>query len=197
MKQLSVAVLFLLGCGAMDLPLDWKKPCGGHVTAALSSVTLASDCGGAAAKQNGAGFAEDSAAPCAPGAANCQNYCRQSSMQLQLATNAVSDSRIEIRAVRLIDPNTGAVVETLTHREPQQWQEDRYVAWTEVLKAQSTVKATYKLSATTKAFGFSSGVNDSSRFAGPSKYRVEVDVAVDGVVRTLSIEASREPEVVT
>ncbi len=193
MKRLSLAVVILLGCGGINLSPDWQKPCGGHVTAALSSVTLASDC--RTAKQ-GAGLAGDQAAPCAANATDCFAYCRQSSMQLQLSSTAVASAKIEIRAVRLIDPATGKVLEQLTHRDPQQWSGDQYVDWSEVLSSMATLKATYKLSASQQISGYSSDA--SSRLSGPgSKYRVEVDIAVDGELRTLSIEASREPEVVT
>lgn len=187
MKRLAIAVLFVLGCGG-QIP-DWQKPCGGHVTAALSSVTLANDCG---SKQSGA-FSD--AAPCAPGVA-CESGCRQSSMQLQFESTALTDSRIEIRQVRVIDPATGKVLETLTHRDPRKWNTESYVTWDEVLGKQSTVRAMYKLSAPTKA-SHATGVAADSRFAGSSNYTIEVDVAVDGVVRTLSIVASREPDFVT
>ena len=187
MKRLSIAVLFALACGG-GLPPDWQKPCGGHVTAALSSVTLASDC----RAKSGAGAA-DIAGACAPNSEACQAYCRQSSMQLQFASTALTASKIEIRAVRLIDPVTNKVIETLSHREPQQWSGDKYVDWNQSLSANSTIKATYKLSASGQISGYSS----DARYGGASKYRVEVDVAVDGELRTLTIEASREPEVVT
>ena len=117
-------------------------------------------------------------------------------MQLQLSSTAVTAAKIEIRAVRLIDPATGKVLEQLTHREPQQWSGDQYVDWSEVLSPRATLKATYKLSAAQQISGYYSDA--SSRLSGPgSKYRVEVDIAVDGELRTLSIDASREPEVVT
>ena len=109
----------------------------------------------------------------------------------------MNTAKIEIRGVRLIDPATGKVLEQLMHREPQMWSGDQYVDWSELLSGLSTLKATYKLSASERISGYSS--SDSSRLFGGTtpKYIVEVDVAVDGDVRTLTIEASREPEVVT
>ena len=186
MKRLSIAAILLLACG-INLPPEWTKPCGGHVTAALSSVTLADDCQPA---QPGKPAESDRA--CEPGFAGCPSYCRQSSMQLQFGSTAIGDAKIEIRAVRLIDPATNKVIQTLSHREPKRWLTDHYAVWSEVLPANSTVKATYKLSGASQAIG-----NYSGRLSGGTQYRVEVDVAVDGEVRTLSISASREPEVVT
>ena len=188
MKRLSVAVLFALACGGTHLPPDWKKSCGGHVVAALSSVTLANDCA-ADIKAAGPGFAGD-AAPCAPGTI-CPSFCRQSSMQLQFASTAATASKIEILAVRVMDPTHYKVLESLSHREARQWSTDTYVAWDELLAPNATVKATYKLSAPNFA-SYASG-----RLAYGQTYRVEVDLTVDGVLRTLQVDAQREPEVAT
>lgn len=176
-SALPFALLFILACGP-GLPPHWNKPCGGRVTAALSSVTLADDC----SAQAGAAAPESDFTDCAS---------RQSSMQLQFASSAKANAKIEIRAVRLIDPATGKIIENLRHRDAQQWSLDRYLGWDETLRGGTTVKATYKLSAPG-----SSGARMTG-FGIASKHLVEVDVAVDGELRTLSIEASREPDVVT
>ncbi len=187
MKRLSVAVLFALACGGTHLPPDWKKSGGGHVVAALSSVTLADDCG-ANIKAAGADMA-----PCAAGTI-CPSFCRQSSMQLQFASTAATASKIEILAVRVIDPTNYKVLESLSHREARQWSSEQYVAWDELLAPNATVKATDKLSALPRGLN---AFSDTSRIGSQTKYLIEVDVAVDGEPRTLSIEASREPDIVT
>lgn len=188
MKRLSVAVLFVLACGG-NLPPDWHQPRGGVVTAALSSVTLGDDCNLAKTAP-----AESDQAPCyGTGVRACQNYCRQSSMQLEFGSTAEHAAQIEIRAVRLIDPSTGKVLANLKHRDPQQWIKDQYVTWDESLPGLTKIKATYKLSAFSPANAL---LGHDSRFAAHS-YRVEVDVAVNDEVRTLTIEASIEPPVVT
>lgn len=181
-QKLTLAALVLLACG----PNFPDQPCGAkHVTASLSSVTLASDCGGGAK-----GVAADAA--CADGFA-CPSLCRQSSMQLAFGSLATHPANIEIRAVRLIDPSSKKVLQTLTSREPQQWSADKYLAWDELLAPGATVKATYKLSAPT--FYYPAALTDGRSAYQP--YRVEVDVAIDGEVRTLQADATREPEVAT
>ena len=171
-KQISVAALILFSCG----PQPEGKCGGGYVAASLSSVTLGSDCGSSGAVAPDSKFGQ-----CAEGGP-C-GLCRQSSMHLAFASLSRDASNIEIRAVRLIDPMTGAI-ETLTSRQPEQWSVDKYIAWNEILLAGSTLKVTYKLSA--------------PQYLGTgSAYKVEVDVAIDGEIRTLKAEATREPEVAT
>lgn len=183
-NKLTFAALIILGCG--PIPLIQPQPCGaGHVEASLSSVTLANDCGGGAAE------AKDAAAPGACLAESpCPSLCRQSSMQLAFASSSLSDTNIEIRAVRLIEPSTKKVLQTLSSRSPQQWSGDAYIFWNEILPAGQGLKATYKLSAPSYHWA------SDARF-GLQKFIVEVDVAIDGEVRTLQGEATREPEVAT
>lgn len=181
---LRSAALVFLACGPMP---EIQRPCGSpHVVASLSSVTLASDC-----NQVAKGVA-DSAGACAAGFA-CPSLCRQSSMQLSFGSSSPTAAKIEIRAVRMMDSKTHKLLQTLTSREPQQWSADKYLAWDEILPAGAGLKATYKLSAPT----YNYPVADSDARFGYSTYSIEVDVAIDGDMRTLQAEATREPEVAT
>lgn len=179
-KNLAFASLILVACGPLDI-----QPCGGPhaVVASLSAVTLANDCGG------GARAAADVAGACLEGTP-CPSLCRQSSMQLSFGSQQQTPAKVEIRAVRLMDKTTGKLLQTLSSREPQMWTADQYVAWDQLIPAEGGLKATYKLSA--PAYNWAS----DARF-GYQTYRVEVDVAIDGQVRTLQAEATREPEVAT
>lgn len=185
--SLSVACIAFAACG-IDLVHPTK--CGGpgpSATASLSSVTLAQDCGSAAAPAEKADFA---AGACLAGTP-CPSFCRQSSMQLQFS--AFEKSEVSILDVRLIDPKTGQVLERLKSREPQQWSGDAYISWDQVLQPTVVLKASYKLSAPSYNYP---GAGDS-RFGYASKYTVEVDVLINGELHTVTGEATREPEVVT
>jgi len=179
-KHLSIAALVFLSCG----PLTELERChSGQVVASLSSVTLASDCG-AQAK----GAADFAAGACAEGTP-CPSLCRQSSMQLSFVSTGPGVASVEIRAVRLFDSNR-KLLQTLTSREPQHWSADQYLAWNQQVLGGETVKATYKLSAPTYYYG-------ADARSSYQAYTVEVDVAIDGEVRTLQTQATREPEVAT
>jgi hypothetical protein len=177
--------LLVLACGGTDH--DCFPVPDGVVTATLSSVTLAQDCGAnAGAPRAESGISADQAQCLTE---PCPSLCRQSSMQLAFGNTGVDAARIEIKEVRLLNANTGAVLERLSHREPTHWVVEQYVPWDEKL-APGELKASYKLSAPTYSYG-------TARLAWDQRFKVEVDVAVDGTVRTLTIEATREPEVVT
>lgn len=176
------AVLLLaLGCGAHTTPR-----CEGEVTAVLSSVTLARDCPDATASA----LSDESQGRCMTDF--CPSLCRQTSMQLSFDSTATTPAKVEIRAVRLLNFDTRAVIDNLSWREPTVWRVDKYVTWDEQVPRGESLKTSYKLS-DPKYFGTQS---DSS-LAVSYKYIVEVDVAIDGEVRTLAIEAQREPEVAT
>lgn len=178
--------LLVLACGG-GRDTDCFPVPEGVVTATLSSVTLAQDCG--ANKAAGAPAEADYVAGACLVDTDCPSLCRQSSMQLAFGNTGPNAAQIQIKEVRLLDINTRAVLERLSHREPTQWKVDQYLAWDEKL-VPGDLKASYKLSAPSYSYG-------SARLAWDQKFIVEVDVAVDGAVRTLTIEATREPEVVT
>ena len=185
-KLVSFAALIVLACGPN---FQQPPPCGGphEVLASLSSVTLASDC----ASPEPRGVADSAAGACAEGYA-CASLCRQSSMQLSFTSLSPANAAVAILAVRLMDPTTHALLQTLTSRDPRQWKADQYVIWDEQVPAGVELKTTYKLSAPT----FNYAADSDGRF-GYRPYSVEVDVAIDGIVRTLQAEATREPEVAT
>ncbi len=173
-----LAVCLFAACGAPT-----PVPCGANfVDASLSSATLANDC------PNASPAAKDAAGICLSDP--CPSLCRQTSIQLAFVSHDSMAATIEILAVRLVDPATGKVLDTLKSREPQRWSGEQYVAWDQQLAPGAALKATYKLSAPTYA-------SDANSRLYEKTYRVEVDVSIDGGVRTLTVDAQREPEVVT
>ena len=185
-KLLSAAVLSvsLASCG-LDLPGKCGAP-GPHSTAVLAAVTLANDCGSA----------KEAAAPSADFAGACLagvpcGLCRQSSMQLQLT--AFGRAVVKIQDVRLIDAKTGAVIEHLKPRDPQQWDGAQYVSWDETLVPTVVTKVSYKLSAP----NYQLAADANGRFGYQTLYKVEMDVLIGDELHTVTGEATREPEVVT
>ena len=177
-KKLTALTMLFLACG----PLVNPPPCeSGEVAATLSSVTLAHNCPDAK-------VAQADRAICAT-EQDCDGLCRQTSMQLAFKSAKGSAAKVEILDVRLLDIDTRQVLEHLSHREPSQWSVDKYMSWNETVPAGASLQTSYKLSAP--------NFNSQSSLAALQKYIVEVDVAIDGDVRTLSIEATREPEVAT
>ncbi len=176
----ALTILFVVGCGGPSIRTF------NHIGASLASVTLANDCPNAPKVS-----ADFVAGACAPDS-NCF-LCRQSSMQLAFTSSPTSPTRaakVEIRAVRLLDGETKRVLQTLTAREPQKWADEKYVAWDQIVPASGELKASYKLSAPSFSY-------DTDARLGYRKYIVEVDVAIDEEIRTLQVEATREPEVST
>ena len=187
MKALRSLFLLVLACGPLSGNPTWEKPCGGDVTVSVSAITLGDDCGGTSAALR--------AGDCAPVAegGNCGFACRESSVQLDIVSTAHSVSRFEVRAVRLYNKETGALVDVLTASGAKQWLNNQYTSWNEQVAPSSTVKASYKLSTPT----YGSGATDA-RFGFSTTYKTQVDVAIDGEVRTLAgPDAHREPEVAT
>jgi hypothetical protein len=183
---MAMVGLLVLACGGGKDHDCFPVP-DGVVTATLSSVTLAQDCG--TPRPAGVSAESDIAAGACLVDTDCPSMCRQSSMQLSFENTGPNAAQIQIKEVRLLDLNTRAVLERLSHREPTQWKVDQYLSWDEKL-VPGELKASYKLSAPSYSYG-------TARLAWDQKFIVEVDVAVDGTVRTLTIEATREPEVVT
>lgn len=189
-KKLVVLLMLAMGCNPLIVNnnADGGPGCDtGEVRATLSSVTLAQDCPDPDPQMK----TDFVSGACAQDGV-CPSLCRQSSMQLSFDSSQLTPAKIDIRAVRVLDVNTRQVLDTLSHRLPTQWKIDKYVTWDETVPAEVALKTSYKLSAPKyDTFG------EASRLAYPQTFIVEVDVAIDGVVQTLSIEAQREPEVVT
>ncbi len=184
MKKLGALLLLALACGPISQNPVWTKPCGGDVKVSVSAITLGDPCGGSGAQAlRDSEFADCAGAGCG---------CRQSSLQLDVVSTAHSPANLEVRAVRLYDSRTGALVDTLTPSNPRRWLNNQYSPWNGQVAPNTTEKAMYDLSAPT--YGGSSYL----RIGAPTVYKTEVDVAVDGELRTLTgPDAQREPEVVT
>lgn len=193
MKALRSLFLLFLACGPISSNPTWEKPCGGSVVVSVSAITLGDDCGSGGAALREAG----DCAPTSDGT-GCGFACRQSSVQLDIVSTAHTVSAFEVRAVRLYDKSTGVLVDTLSASEPKQWVNNQYAPWNQQIAPASAVKATYKLSTPNYYGGTSSGVAPDGRFGFSTTYTTQVDVAVDGEVRTLAgPEAHREPDVTT
>lgn len=157
------------------------------MTVNVSAITLGDDCGSGSAALREAG-------DCAEG--NCRFSCRQSSVQLDIVSTAHTPSSFEVRAVRLYDKSTGALVDTLSASGPKQWLNNQYQPWNEQIAPASTVKATYQLS--TPTYGAGSLFGGIGANGVNTTYATQVDVAVDGELRTLAgPDAHREPDVAT
>jgi hypothetical protein len=187
MKKLGSLFLLALACGPISQNPVWTKPCGGDVRVSVSAITLGDPCG-----SSGAPALRDSEfADCAVGGCGC----RQSSLQLDVVSTAHTPANIVVRAVRLYDSKTGALVDTLSASNARQWLNNQYSPWNQQVAPTSTVKAMYDLSAPTYGAG-AAPTGRSSYYS--TTYKTEVDVEVDGELRTLTgPDAQREPEVVT
>ncbi len=190
-QLLLLPSLLVLACGPLAVYEEQAIKCGGpHVVASLASVTLADDCLNKASEDPAFAFGRPAAGACEAADSNCLSLCRQTSMQLAFGSSATHDVKIDIKEVRLLEPSTRKLLDTLTSREPRRWSGESYQAWDEIILSNQGVKASYKLSA------------PGYHWASDARYRlqtyiVEVDVLVDGELRTLSVEATREPEVAT
>jgi len=172
----------LAGCGE---PALGPGPAGLTVSASLSAVSLADDCD---ARGAGADFA-----PCESGD-NCPSLCQQSNLQIELSSDdgGTSSVSFEVIAVRVLGSTTRNPVDTLVARDPERWVANNYVVWDQKIAPSSILKVSYRLSAA----DFSTETEDASLVA--ETYLVEVDVRIDGVLRTLSLDGvTREPDVAT
>ena len=192
MKALRSLFLLFLACGPISTNPIWEKPCGGSVVVSVSAITLGDDCGSGSAALREEG-------DCAPSAhGGCGFTCRQSSVQLDIVSTAHTVSNFEVRAVRLYNKSTGVLVDTLSASDAKQWVNNQYAPWNQQISPASAVKATYKLSTPNYYGGTSSGAAPDGRFGLSTTYTTQVDVAIDGEVRTLAgPEAHREPDVAT
>ncbi len=156
------------------------------VDVSIASVALADDCGSAGL----IGGAER----CAPDVP-CPDLCQQSSLQLRIvASDDGVEVPFEIVSVRVIDPETGGS-STLTTRNPRLFV-DGYTAWDETIAPSDELDVSYETSAPDWG-AISSGADSDDRFGWGHAYDIEVRVRVDGVERTLTAEAMREPEIAT
>jgi len=151
------------------------------LTAEVSAVSLADDCGG-----SGAGLV---AADCAEGV-DCSLPCQQTSMQMSFGSDGPAEAvAVKILEVRLFTAGTGDLVDTLSARAPARWVENAYQSWDEQLPPGADTMAKYDLSAPNWA-------EIDSAF--DARFYIEVDVEIDGTVITIkSRELSREPQIVT
>lgn len=180
-------VVALAGCGNDGLGIG-PKPM--MVQASLSGVTLAYDCGVRG------GASQEDAAPCQTGFA-CPDACQQSNLQLALTSTAgTGQAKIVVVAVRIVDPGTGKLLDEVSSREPRKWLSDTYQTWDELVSPSASLTVSYKLSA--PDWPAIESQTTASRLGPGPVYRIEVELLVDGVSRTIKLEGvTREPEVAT
>ncbi|MBN8613092.1 MAG: hypothetical protein J0L92_21050 [Deltaproteobacteria bacterium] len=153
-----------------------------EVDVSIASVSLADDCGSAGLI---GGERCDSSGP-------CPDLCQQSSLQLHIEASAEgSEVPFEIVSVRVIDPETGGS-SSLTARNPRVFV-DGYTAWDETIAPSDALDVSYD----TSAPDWGAIHESADSFGWGQTYDVEVRVRVDGVERTLTAEAMREPEIAT
>lgn len=159
-----------------------------EVAATISSATLADDCAERAAEP---GLI---AGDCAEGFAEC-GFCRQTTVYLQLEAGE-GDGAVpfEVLEIRLIDLESGSVVDTLSASSPEIYGDDVYQPWDATIEAGQILDVRYPTSAPDWA---SIGGGDAWSTHG-MEFRIEMRVRVDGVERTLQFApATREAEIVT
>jgi hypothetical protein len=195
----AVASLFLSACfNSNDPPAEPPE-----VTAAITTVVLAGDCGGPTGGDGGGGDrsgdryahpgpGEDEApgAPCPP---DICVPCQQSFLFITFEAgegNTAVD--LSIDAVRMRDVATGAEVDALGAYLPQRFLEGGGIRpWDERIRPFDEVNASYQLTAPDWA-GIGGG-DEMATFG--MTFRVEADVAVDGVpaLTAQSADVSRLP----
>jgi len=153
-----------------------------EVDVSIASVTLGDDCG-SAGLIGGARCSSD---------APCPSLCQQSSLQLRIeASDEGSEVPFEIVSVRVIDPETGGS-STISTRNPRVFV-DGYSAWDETIAPSDALDVSYD----TSAPDWGAIQESADSFGWGQTYDVEVRVRVDGVERTLTAEAMREPDIAT
>lgn len=169
-----------------------------QVEVSVASVQLLQDCPDpepAAAKPSPAQAKrrapsdEEIAAGDAPEGFAPRMDCTQSTLQLAFTSKAQQAVPIEINEIRIRLASGGETLSTIEARAPTVWTDSKYEPWDESVSAGASVKASYKIGtpdwgAVEKALGKSS--------FGPT-YVLEIDVAVDGVERTRTIESAKVP----
>jgi hypothetical protein len=178
---------------------------------AISSVTMVQDCPDPTARPSLApGGTASTPKPAAParraemaagasslrGGPGFKQPCTQSTMQLAFSEHTGADAKVVIKAVRLVRPDTGAVLATLNARGPTAWNESgSYTDWDERLTTAAELKASYKL-AVPDWNAVESGLGGVSSMG--HMFALDVDVDIAGQVQTVrSPEFARErPHVV-
>ena len=190
------------GDGLRPLPRPRVDPLA--VSATIAAVTLADDCGHAAAPAQlrrvaaTAPAGDMAAGACAPGA-NCtwRRACRQSTMQLTLTSGERGETtEVGIVRVELIEKDSGIKLGLLVPREPRMWTENGYQPWDQRLAPRQSLQVMFDLSA--PDWGPVGGI-----FQAQGKtFRLAVTISVNGVESTIektvhSPDIMIEPPVVT
>jgi hypothetical protein len=159
-----------------------------EVAASISSATLADECSD---ERAGPGLV---AGDCAEGFADC-GFCRQSTVYLQLeASEGDGAVPVEVLEIRLIDLESGSVVDTLDASDPEIYGDDVYTTWDATIEAGETLDVRYPTSA--PDWNTIGGGDPWSTHE--MEFRIEMRVRIDGVERTLEFApATREAEIVT
>jgi hypothetical protein len=174
----ALALVSLDACLASHTQHEDPPP----VEAELAAVTLADDCAGESR------FAGD-AAPC-PAGTECPSFCRQSSVQVHIDATELDDASVpfEVVSIRLLEMD-GTPVDELDSRNARLLVDGVYAAWDEQIAPGVELDVSYDTSAPEWS---------ADAFRVSHEYRVEMDVRIDGVVRTLELApVMREPEIVT
>ena len=141
------------------------------------------DSGGAGADEPSDGAPADCDGPC------CGSYCQPSGVTFAITADGDRSGTFRVLSVTLLDGETRTELMELTADTPRRWTEEGYVAWDEVIPTPSDMQTHYEL----HGIDWSSVTDSYSR-----TYRLEVEVEVDGEVRTLtSEETTREAPIVT
>jgi hypothetical protein len=160
-----------------------------EVAASISSATLADDCAGE--RLAGPGLV---ASDCAEDSTDC-GFCRQTTVYLQLEAGEGDGAvPVEVLEIRLIDLESGSVVDTLSASDPEIYGDDVYTSWDATIEAGQILDVRYPTSA--PDWNTIGGGEPWSTHG--MEFRIEMRVRIDGVERTLEFApATREAEIVT
>lgn len=108
-------------------------------------------------------------------------HCVQSMVQISIESEAEDAVPFSVREVRLKKAGEQAVLGTMEARDPKIWDDSKYAAWDQSIASDTSIKVAYALGdpdwgKVGKALGGSTW--------GPM-YVVEIDVEIDGKVRTI------------
>lgn len=162
------------------------------VEASIAAVTLGDDCGSSGEPGDPAEGPGLIGGDCdGPG---CGFGCTQTGMRLRLVAAESGDPvPFEVLRVRMYTMD-GELVEELSSRNARRFTEEGYIAWDQMVFEGADLAVSYDLDAPDWS---AIGSDEAHRTYGMS-FRIEADVRIDGIERTLEFEpASREAEVVT